>query len=336
MVYIHVKRIGKTTYYALRLSYRRGGRVITKDLENLGTDLSKIKLDDLEQRHKKEVRKSYLSLKKFLDQNYYEAQARKQKLKRDVFLTAEDQYAVEAAKTHYQKQFLTAHKLTQEEVLENFLIKFAVNSTSIEGNTITLDQAAKLLREDILPKDKTLREVFDLKNTKTVFQSIQKKSPSLTLEIIEQTHDQLLEHIDVRKGYRTEDITILGQPFTPSPGRYVKDDMRLLLKWLDEHEKKLHPLVLATLFHHKFENIHPFADGNGRTGRMLMNHLLMRRGYPPVVISRRHRREYLNVMSRADAATKRNILGNDQPPYRPLVGFIVGELEESYWDTFLL
>jgi Fic family protein len=336
VAFIHTKRIGDTTYYTLRISYRKGGRVITKDIENLGTDLAKVRLEDLEQRHKKEIRKSYHSLKKFLDKNYYTQQVIVKKPKRDVFLLPEQQHIVEAAKLHYHKRFLAFDKHTQAEVFENFLIKFAVNSTSIEGNTITLEEAARLLKEDIVPKGKTLREVFDLKNTKTVFFWLKQERPALSLELIEQIHDQLLENIDTRKGYRAEDLRILGQPFTPSPGRYVKDDVKLLLDWHAKQRSSLHPLVLATLFHHKFENIHPFSDGNGRTGRMLMNHVLMEEGYPPIIIARRNRREYLDVMSGADAATKKQLDATDSKHYRELLTFIVQEFEETYWDTFLI
>jgi hypothetical protein len=71
MAFIHKKKIGKTTYYTLRISVREGTRVIAKDLANLGTDLSKIKIEDLEKQFSKEIRKSYKTIKKFLDSNHY-------------------------------------------------------------------------------------------------------------------------------------------------------------------------------------------------------------------------------------------------------------------------
>lgn len=335
MAYIHAKKVGDTTYYTLRISVRKNGKVITKDIENLGTDLSKVSIEDLEKRHKAEIRKSYQTIKKFLEKNYYAERIREKKLKKDPFLDAEQLIRIEACREHFTNVFLHAHELTRKDAYENFLLKFAVNSTSIEGNTITLKEAAILFAEDILPEGRTFREVHDLKNTKTVFHWLQQEKPKITLELIENIHDRLLENIDKRKGYRTEDINIFGQPFRPTPGRYVKEDVKLLLAWLKE-EKKIHPFVLAVLFHHKFENIHPFSDGNGRTGRMLMNHLLQRSMYPPVVISRRRRKEYLDVMSRADAAIKKDVRGTEKKHYAPLLAFAVDELEESYWDTFLL
>ncbi|MDD9954303.1 MAG: Fic family protein [Candidatus Woesearchaeota archaeon] len=334
MVYIHTKKVGETTYYTLRISYRKNGKVVTKDLENLGTDLSKISIATLEKKYKKEVRKSYKTLKRFLDTNYYLREAKKKKHKQHTFLTQEQHHSIEAARIHYTTKFLALDKLSQHEIYEHFLLKFAVNSTAIEGNTITLKEADLLLRENILPKGKHIREVYDLQNTRTVFAELLKTNPKISHKTMILVHDALLVNIDRRVGYRTTDIEIFGQPFKPTPGRYVRDDMQFLLQWYNKNKKTLHPFLLAVCFHHKFENIHPFADGNGRTGRMLMNHILIQHKYPPLVVSRRHRDEYISVISRADAAIKSDI-GAVNEHYLPLIEFLALSLEESYWDTFL-
>ena len=83
--------------------------------------------------------------------------------------------------------------------------------------------------------------------------------------------------------------------------------MDLLLKWYKENKKNLHPFVLAVIFHHKIEKIHPFLDGNGRTGRMLMNYILIRAGYPPSVIYKKNRDEYLDALGSADKINLPNI-----------------------------
>lgn len=336
MVYIHVKKIGGVKYYTLRISYREGKRVVTKDLENLGSDISKIKIENLEKKYRDEIRKSYKSIKRFLDSNYYLEKIKKKKIKQNPFFDNNQLEIVEAARFHFNTRFNKIDKLTKKDVFENFLIKFAVNSTSIEGNTITLKEADRLLKEDIIPKGRTLREVFDLRNTKNVFNGLMKNKPAITLRMIEMVHDSLLENIDQRKGYRTGDISIFGQPFKPSPGRYVRDDMKILLEWYKKNKHNAHPLALAVLFHHKFENIHPFSDGNGRTGRMLMNHILLTNNYPPIVISRRFRKEYLDAMSSADKGIKADLLNADIKHCKKLIAFICSQLEESYWDTFLV
>jgi len=335
MAYIHVKRIGDKKYYTLRMSIRKGDKVVTKDIANLGDDLFKIRIEDLEKKYKKEIRKSYHAIKKFLDSNHYIEIAKKLKLKKDEYLTKEQIFEIEAVKLHYQKTFLKLDSLTKQDVFESFLINFAVNTTSIEGNTITLKEAYDLFKENITPK-KPLRDVYDLINTKKVILFLQEKKPEINSDLIENIHDMLLENIDNRKGFRNHDIRILGQPFKPSPAIYVKADIGLLLKWYNDNHNKIHPWVLAIFFHHKFEKIHPFSDGNGRAGRILVNYILDLSGYPPLIISRRFRKEYLKLMNEADNALKNNLLDNDLKYYRGLIEFIHSQFFASYWDNFLV
>ncbi len=336
MAYIHVKRVGNKHYYTLRISERdKQGNVITKDLENLGGDITKISLDTLEEKYKKEIRQSYRTLKRFLEAEHYKNLTKKTKLKSSFYFTKAALEEIEAIHSHYKTAFSHLDKLTQAEIFEMFLLKFALSSTSIEGNTININQARKLLQDDILPKNKTLREVYDLQNTKKVFFTLLEKQPEITRASIENIHTALMEKIDVRKGYRTHDIRIFGQPFSPSPARYVQADMRLLIDWYLKQRKLVHPFALALFFHHKLEHIHPFSDGNGRTGRMIINLLLQKEGYPPIIILATERKRYLSVMNQADKAIKKDILSMDMQYYNNLFSFCLEQYKKSYWNTFL-
>lgn len=333
MAYIHKKKIGDTTYYTLRISVREKNKVIAKDLCSLGNDISKINIKQLEKNYKKEIRQSYRTIKRFLDSEFYLNKARQLKPKNIDFLEKEEVLELEATKLHYNK-FLSLNKQSQLDFYKDFLIRFAVNSTSIEGNTITLKEAIKLFKEDIVPKDRTAREVFDLINTEKVFFKLIEEKPDLTLDIIIDIHDSLLENIDSRKGFRTHDISILGQPFKPSPAIYVKEDMVILLNWYNSMKNKLHPFLLACIFHHKLENIHPFSDGNGRTGRMIMNLILLKHDYPVFVIDRKDRKKYLDSLNKADKALKKKLVGVDSN-YKDLMKFMFDQHKKSYWDIFL-
>jgi len=335
MAYIHVKRIGDKKYYTLRISVRKDGKVITKDLCSLGNDISKINIDSLGKKYKKEIRKSYETIKRFLETNHYLEKAKKKKIKKSLYFNKEQLDNIEATLLHFNSSFLKLDKLTQKEILDIFTINFAVNSTSIEGNTITLNEAHTLFQENILPKNRTLREVYDLINTKKVLDFLEENKPKITFELIEKIHDMLLENIDKRKGFRNHDIKILRQPFKPSPARYVKADMKLLLDWYNKNKNKIYPLALIAFLHHKFENIHPFSDGNGRTGRVLMNYILSFYNYPPFIISQRFRKEYLDVMNEADKSLKKGITNIDLKYYRKLLDFIYSQFKSSYWDIFL-
>ncbi len=334
MVYIYKKKIGNKDYYYLRASKRQGKKILVKDIAYLGSTIEEVrkKLANLSP-YKEEIRKAYRNLNIFLDTNYYLEKSKKLKLKKDEFL-GDKLLEIEACKIHFQEKFQKLDKQTKEEIIKNFLIEFAFNTTSIEGNTINLQEARNLLQEGMTPKDKTLKEIYDLQNTEKVFFDLYYTDfkKEITNDLIIKIHDDLLQNIDARKGYRITDIRVLRSSFDTTPAPYVKTDMNLLLKWYEENRKKLHPLVLATIFHHKFEKIHPFMDGNGRTGRIIMNYILLKMNYPPVIVRKKFRKEYLDAMRIAD---KSNLNFAKEEDYRDLVFFNANGLIETYWNSFL-
>ena len=332
MVYIYKKKVGNKTYYYLRASERRNGKVIVKDVAYLGSSLIEAKklLDSLPKINE-QIRKAYKTINNFLESNRYVEKAGKLKLKKDKFL-GEKLEGIEACKIHYNNDFRKKDSLTKEETLKNFIIEFAYNTTAIEGNTIKLAEVRNLLEEGLTPKNKSLREIYDLQNTEKVFLKILELKKEISNDFIEEIHKELMKNIDSRTGYRTSNVRVIKANFKSTPFHYVKTDMDLLIKWFNENKNKLHPLVLAGIFHHKFEKIHPFMDGNGRTGRMLLNHILMKKNYPPIVIRTKNRDEYLAALQKAD---KSNLTKADIEDYEKLIQFIAGQMIESYWNIFL-
>lgn len=331
MAYIYKKIIGEKPYYYLRISKRVNDRVITKDIAYLGDDPLQIhaKLDKLPLHYKKELRKGYKNIKKFIDTQRYLTKVKK--LKSDPYCGAELLRNIEGIKLHFKEHFSKLNAMTQHEVYENFLIEFAYNTTSIEGNTITLQEAEKLLREQLTPKNKSPREIFDLQNTQKVFFYLLEQKPAFNEELLIKIHDMLIENIDVRKGYRTHDIRVFKSRFEASHGIYVKADMNLLFTWYSTCKDTLHPFALACLFHHKLEKIHPFSDGNGRTGRMILNYMLLHENYPPLILQKKRRVDYLKALSVADTAGIKDI---EPDQFRGIVRFIAEELITSYWNNF--
>lgn len=331
MAYLYKKVIGGKPYYYLRISKRVDGKLAVKDVAYLGNDLSKIqpKLDNLPDKYKKEIRKGHKAIKKFMDLNYYLGKVGK--LKDDTYLSKELQRNVEGARMHFVREFGKLDYQTKMDVYDDFLLGFAYNTTSIEGNTITLKEAQKLLQENLTPKDRAPREVFDLQNTKKAFFYLLEEKPEFNQDLIVKIHDMLLENIDVRKGYRTHNIRVFKSRFKASPVQYIKTDMNLLLRWYNQYNKSLHPLVLASLFHHKFENVHPFSDGNGRTGRIVVNCILLINEYPPLIIQKKNRSEYLRALSEADQASLEEI---NPTYYKKIVEYAAAELVKSYWEHF--
>ncbi len=335
MVYIYRKPASKgKSYYYLRASEKKGERLVTKDIAYLGSTIDEVKIS-LEKlpKYKDKIRKSYKILNTFLESNHFLEKVEKLKLKQDSLLKNKTN-EVEACKLHYSNIFSKLPELTKKETLKNYVIEFAYNTASIEGNTINLEEARNLLSEGITPKDKTLREVYDLQNTEKVFLDLlgNKLKVELSHNLIVEIHDNLLQNIDERKGYRTTDIRVINSNFDASPGKYVRTDMELLLKWFNDHKIKLHPLALAIVFHHKFEKIHPFSDGNGRTGRMIINYILLRNNFPPSIIRKKFRKEYLDAMREADESDLWKV---NPAAYSDLIDYCASEFVDTYWNVFL-
>ena len=331
MVYIYKKMISEKPYYYLRASKREGKRIVAKDLVYLGNNIETVRkeISNLS-KYKVEIRKAYRKINLFLESEYYKNKTKNLKLKEDIFLD-EQLINIEAIKLHYKDKFKKENLTTQKEILRNFLINFAYNTASIEGNTITLKEAQNLLEKGKTPKDKTLREIYDLQNTEKLFNNLFAKKNKITHKFIENLHKELMLNIDQRTGYRLKDVKVFRSHFDSTPGPYIKTDMGLLLKWYNENMKKLHPFVLAVIFHHKFEKIHPFMDGNGRIGRMLMNVILMNNNYPPIIISKKDRTEYLDSLASADKINLNEI----NQKYKKIVKFSAIQMENFYWNIFL-
>lgn len=331
MVYIYRKIVAGKPYYYLRASERKGKKIIIKDIAYLGNSIEDARNVLEKKEFKEKIRKTYKTIHNFIESNHWLEQAKGSKLKKDSFL-GEKIEEVEACKLHYNHIFKKLDEITKKEILKNFIIEFAFNTTSIEGNTINLEQARKLLIDGLTPENKTLREIYDLQNSEKIFFNILNLNEEITHNLIINIHDALLEEIDARKGYRTGDVRVIKSNFDATPAPYVKTDMNLLLKWYKENKNKLHPLVLATIFHHKFEKIHPFMDGNGRTGRMLLNYILLKNNYPPMIIRKKTRIDYLNTLRKAD---KSNLTKSSKEDYFDLVQFNAQEMTDTYWNIFL-
>jgi len=332
MVYIYKKIAGGKQYYYLRASEKRKGKGVTKDIAYLGNSIEEVK-KSLERllKYKERIRKAYKTIRNFIESNHYLEKAAALKLKKDIFL-GDKNVEVEACKIHYNDFFQKRDLLTKKEALKNWIIEFAFNTTFIEGNTITLQEARNLLEEGLTPKNKTLREIYDIQNTEKVFFDIINSKEEVSHDFIIGLHSALMENIDARKGYRTTDVRVIRSNFDATPAPYVKTDMDLLIKWYKKNKKELHPLVLGIVFHHKFEKIHPFMDGNGRTGRMILNHILMKNNYPPLIIRKKFRSQYLEALREAD---KSDLSKANVKDYSRLAEFVADEMTGTYWNLFL-
>jgi Fic family protein len=188
---------------------------------------------------------------------------------------------------------------------EMMVVEWTYNSNAIEGNTLTLRETYIMLEHGITIGGKSLREHFEVINHRDAIafvEALVQDDTAITPAVIRQMHALVLAKIadDEAGRFRTTNVRIGGARHSPADPLDVPRDMRALCDWIQGAGSQLHAIERAALAHHRFEAIHPFADGNGRTGRLLMNLLLMRDGYPPAVIRHVDRKRYYRVLAQAD------------------------------------
>jgi len=194
--------------------------------------------------------------------------------------------------------------LTSDEVRrlrEEFLINFTYNSNAIEGNTLTLQETALILKEGITIDQKPLKDHLEAVGHKDAFYYIEelvKDKVDLSENAIKDIHTLVLMDKPQQRGmYRRIPVTILGAVHEPPQPYLVPVLMEQLLREYKEEMKDKHIIEKVALFHLKFEEVHPFIDGNGRTGRLILNLELMKEGYPPINIKFQDRKKYYDCFS---------------------------------------
>jgi Fic family protein len=189
---------------------------------------------------------------------------------------------------------------------KQMMIEYTYNSNAIEGNTLTLRETQLIIEEGMTIGGKSITETLEAKNHPEAIKSVERlvdAKSELTEEVILQLHKLIMSNITEDAGhYRTTGVKITGATFMPPPSSQAKPRIDELLKWLRENPDELTPIELAAIFHHRFVQIHPFSEGNGRTARLLMNALLMKAGYPFIAtVPKIDRPKYLKTLAEADS-----------------------------------
>jgi Fic family protein len=208
---------------------------------------------------------------------------------------------IEAMNLQYKQIVKELHPKNIKDLWKRFIANYVFESNALEGNSLTLKNVAEVVFEKRISQGKDLREIYDAQNSYNAFLQLIKKKKSMDHTFIIKLHKQVLDKIDDRTGYRNVPMSIVGKPTVKlSKPENIKEDMTRLLKWYNQHENTLYPLELAFKFHTKFEQIEPFCDGNGRVGRLLLNYILMKKRYFPVIIRKTSRKRYIKALEAAD------------------------------------
>jgi Fic family protein len=184
--------------------------------------------------------------------------------------------------------------LDEVEVAEN-----VYNSNAIENSTLTLKETEKILLEMEVSRNVSLREVFEAKNLARVTEYIKNKSTKeeLTRDIILVLHQMLIGNIDdnIAGRFRTKgEYVRVGTHIAPPPEQVESLIEQTLQNFMSDIESFFSDKVAK--FHLDFETVHPFNDGNGRIGRVIINYQLLRLGFPPIIIRNKEKKDYYQAL----------------------------------------
>jgi Fic family protein len=208
-----------------------------------------------------------------------------------------------------KKQQLDCYKPLPLALITNleewYRVELTYTSNALEGNTLTRQETALVVEKNIAIGGKSLREHFEAINHAEAVDFIQtlinKKSVEITADTILDIHRIILKNIDNTNAgiYRSVHVRLSGsQTVLPNPVKVPKL-MEDFFQWIAHAAASEHPAKLAADAHFKLVTIHPFADGNGRTARLLMNLILMQNYYPPAIIPVEKRLAYINALEKA-------------------------------------
>ena len=252
------KKKGKKEYFYLKKSFRKGNKIITKE-KYLG----------------KEIPKNIEEIKKEFQKELYNK--------------------LENIKNNFQKEWKRLPETVKKKEKEEIAISFTYNTNAIEGSTITLEEAREIIHNKISP-NKPLRDVKETEAHSKVFLEMLENKNKISNGLLLKWHKEIFKDTkqDIAGKYR--DYLVRVADHIAPDWQDVNKLMNELIKFINN--KEINPVELSAKAHYRFEKIHPFGDGNGRIGRLLMNQILWHLGYPMLIIEYKKRKSYYKAISK--------------------------------------
>ena len=282
MVNIVTKKIKGEEYLYLVDSLRKGNKVVQKSIKYIGKKrpITEHEFNCMKLSYKEED----WVLNGFTDELSYQHHEEMKK-----------------ASNAYKKYLTGLDLVSREKERERFLSIFIANSNAIEGSTLTPGETFNYLFKDLSPKGHSKKELFMASNLLNAWQYIEANNKKLP-----EHKDLLALHTLVNRGIETEKTlhdykmvqNYIGDVYTTS-FLFVEEKMKRLLRWIKKAYVEVDDFEVAFQSHAQFEIIHPFVDGNGRVGRLLLNWLLMRKGLMPLAIPLKKRADYISALNNA-------------------------------------
>lgn len=193
--------------------------------------------------------------------------------------------------------------LNNKDYLEDLITRSTYHSNAIEGSTLTYAETYAILYNDNSFKieGKEPREIYEAINHKKalelVFKNLQ-NNDGFDERFIKRLNETINKDIKDTKGYRTVQVFISGSEYIPLSPEKIPNSMNYFVYNYNHDEQDIFTKI--SRYHIEFEKIHPFEDGNGRTGRLLLNYELLKNNMPPVVISKEDRVRYFELLRNDD------------------------------------
>lgn len=178
-------------------------------------------------------------------------------------------------------------------IQETEIPEMVYNSNAIENSTLTLKETEKILLEMDVSRDVSLREVFEAKNLARVIEYVRSKQEEQSKEMILLLHQMLLGNIDdsIAGRFRKQgEYVRVGTHIAPAPEHIELQMEHFVSEYSSEHDMYFTDKIAK--FHLDFETLHPFNDGNGRIGRVIMNYQLQQLGFPTIIIRDKGKQDY--------------------------------------------
>jgi len=284
-MHVEIREQGKRKLYYLAHSFRDNGRV-RKIRRYLGADLTKEKVEALREQAEKSILEQIESYRKI----------------RDPLHTVLSPREAGILETLIAKGEIKIGHLSDED-WQKFTTLFAYDTNAIEGSTVTASEVKNIIQKDRWPEERSKEEISETYGVAEAIRYIRRTRERISLDLIKELHRIVFKNSKTFAGrFREEGIEVAvvdargNVMHRGAPQRQIISLLKELADWHEKNKTKYHPLVLAAVVHNQFENIHPFQDGNGRVGRLLMNNILLKHGMPPVNIELKNRKGYYSAL----------------------------------------
>ncbi len=284
-MFIEARKEGKKKKYYLAHSFRDGTK-IRKIRRYLGSNLSNKKLEVLRKRAEVLIKGQIKGYKEVKDPFKYA-------------LATEESNQLKHLNL---KKTIRIQHLSKEDWL-NFTERFAYDTNAIEGSTITYSEVEQIIEKNKWPEDASKAEVSETYGVADAVDCIRKTKIHISIKLIKELHKVVFKNskpfagkirpkgIEVGVKDKFGNIIHRGAPSTE-----VIKLLKGLIEWYNKNKNEYSALVLAAVIHNQFEEIHPFQDGNGRVGRLLLNNIFLKHNLPPVNIQLANRRVYYTAL----------------------------------------